>query len=81
MAGKTRQQLTEELLRLTDQQRKTLEDAVYLGWLPEILAAYQERGERVSELRHQLSIANAEEMLETLPGTLPTAPDFDDDPS
>jgi hypothetical protein len=53
--------LTAELLRLTKQQSKALEDAVYLGWGPGALEAYQERGERVSLLRQQLNAAAAED--------------------
>jgi hypothetical protein len=37
-------QLTAELLRLSQQQTKALENAVYLGWEPGALEAYQERG-------------------------------------
>jgi hypothetical protein len=54
-------QLTAELLRLTKQQSKALEDAVYLGWGHGALEAYQERGERVSLLRQQLNAAATEE--------------------
>lgn len=76
-AASRKAQLTAELLRLTEQQHKTLEDATFLGWLPNLLYAYQERGERISLLRQQLSLATAEERLEVLPGT----PDFDAEPS
>lgn len=62
-------QLTTELLRLTQQQSKALEDAIYLGWEPRALEAYQERGERVSLLRQQLNAAVLEEDLQ--PDTLP----------
>jgi hypothetical protein len=82
MADTTRKsQLTAELLQLTQQQQKALEDATFLGWQPGQLEAYQERGERVSLLRQQLTVAVVEEKLETLPGTLPVTPDFDAEPS
>jgi hypothetical protein len=74
-------QLTAELLLVAQQQLKTLEDATFLGWQPGQLDAYQERGERVSLLRQQLTLAVAEEKLEVLPGTLPVSPDFDAEPS
>jgi hypothetical protein len=38
-------QLTAELLQLTQQQQKALEDATLLGWQPGQLEAYQEHGE------------------------------------
>jgi hypothetical protein len=74
-------QLTAELLRLSQQQTKALEDATFLGWQPGQLEAYQERGERVSLLRQRLNVAALEETLEVLPGTLPATPDFDAEPS
>jgi len=74
-------QLTAELLQLTQQQQKALEDATFLGWQPAQLDAYQERGERVSSLRRELSLAVAEEKLEVSPVTLPVAPDVDAEPS
>jgi hypothetical protein len=74
-------QLTAELLKLTQQQQKTLEDAVFLGWRPAELEAYQERGERVSLLRQQLGLAVIEEQLEDLPSTRPVANDSDAEPS
>jgi hypothetical protein len=73
-------QLTAELLQLSIQQTKTLKDATFLGWLPGQLAAYQERGDRVSLLRRQLNNAIETESLEALPGTLPVTPDFDAEP-
>lgn len=57
-------QLTAELLQLTEQQPEALEDATFLGWQPGQLDAYQERGDRVSMLRQQLSLAVVEEKLE-----------------
>ena len=74
-------QLTAELLKLTQQQQKTLEDAVFLGWRPVELEAYQERGERVSLLRQQLGLAVIEEQVEGLPNTRAVANDFDAEPS
>lgn len=74
-------QITAELLQLTQQQIKALEDATFLGWQPGQLKAYQERGEQVSLLRQQLNLAMIEEKLEVLPDTLPVAPDFDAEPS
>jgi hypothetical protein len=74
-------QITAELLVLSQQQIKTLEDATYLGWQPGQLKEYQERGEKVSLLRQQLNIAIAEETIEVLPDTLPVAPDLDAEPS
>jgi hypothetical protein len=73
--------LMAELLLLTQQQQKVLEDATYLGWRPGELKAYQERGERVSLLRQRLNIAIVEEKLEVLPGTLPIEPDPKAEPS
>ncbi|MGA3107153.1 MAG: hypothetical protein ABSD53_21940 [Terriglobales bacterium] len=64
-------QLTAELLQLTQQQQEALEDATFLRWQPGQLDAYQERRERVSLLRQQLSLAVVDEKLEVLPGTLP----------
>ena len=64
-------QLTAKLLRLTQQQQKTLEDAMFLGWQLGQLDVYQERGERISLLRQELSVAVAQERLEVLSGTLP----------
>jgi hypothetical protein len=82
MADSSRKaQLTAELLLLAQQQLKTLEDATFLGWQPGQLDAYQERGERVSLLRHQLTLASVQEELDVLRGTLPVAPDFDAEPS
>jgi hypothetical protein len=57
-------QLTAELLHLTQQQQKALEDATFLGWQSGQLEAYQERGERVSQLRQQLILAVTQEKLE-----------------
>jgi hypothetical protein len=74
-------QLTAELLLLTKQQHKALEDAVFLGWEPGQVEAYQERGDRVSLLRQRLNLAIADERLEVLTGTLPVTPDFDAKPS
>lgn len=82
MAETSRQVLlTAELLQLTQQQQEALKDATFLGWLPGQLEAYQERGERVSLLRQQLSIAVVEEKVEVLPGTLSVTPDLDAEPS
>ena len=56
MADTTRKALlTAELLQLTQQQLKALQDATYLGWQPGQLQAYQDRGERVSLLREKLA--------------------------
>jgi hypothetical protein len=60
-------QLTAELLQLTQEQQKALQDATFLGWQPDRLEAYQERGRRVSLLRQQLSVAIAEERLKISP--------------
>jgi hypothetical protein len=73
--------LTAELLQLTKQQHKALEDATFLGWQPGQVEAYQQRGERVSLLRQRLALAIAEERLEVSPDTLPVTPDFDSKPS
>jgi hypothetical protein len=82
MADATRKaQITAELLQLTQQQQKALEDATFLGWQSGQLDAYQARGERISELRRQLTLAVVEEKIEVLPDTLPVAPDFDAEPS
>jgi hypothetical protein len=54
MADK-RKALTAELLQLTEQQLKALQDATFLGWEPGRLDAYQKRGKRVSWLRQQLN--------------------------
>jgi hypothetical protein len=55
--------LTAELLQLNQQQQKALEDATFLKWQPGQRDAYQERRERVSLLRQQLSLAVVEENL------------------
>jgi hypothetical protein len=79
MADNSRKaQLTAELLHLTEQQHKALQDATFLGWEPGKLDAYQKRGERVSLLRQQLNLAVLEEN-EVLP-TLPLTPDIDAEP-
>jgi hypothetical protein len=72
-------QLTAELLQLTQQQQKVLQDAIFLGWQSGQLDAYQRRGERVSLLRQELNLAFAEE-LEVLTDTVPVAPDVDAEP-
>jgi hypothetical protein len=74
-------QLTAELLRLTQQQQKALQDAIFLGWQPGQLDAYQQRGERVSLLRQELNLAVAEENLEVSTDTVPVTPDVDAEPS
>jgi hypothetical protein len=74
-------QITAELLQLTQQQRKALEDATFLGWQPGQLDSYQERGERVSLLRQQLNVAIVQEKFEVSPGNLPVTPDLDAEPS
>jgi hypothetical protein len=73
--------LTAELLLLTQQQQKTLEDATFLGWRAGQLEAYQERGNRVSLLRQQLNLAIVDDKLEVLPSTLSIAPDPKAEPS
>jgi hypothetical protein len=70
-------QLTAELLQLTQQQQKALEDATFLGRRPGQLGEYQERGERVVVLCKELMLAIPEEKIEVSPGT----PDFDAEPS
>jgi hypothetical protein len=76
MAGTSRKdKLTAELLLLTQQQTKALEDATYMGWRPGELDAYQQRGDRVSLLRQQLNLLIVEESLPVSPDTLPIAPD------
>jgi hypothetical protein len=69
-------QITAELLLLSQQQLKALEDATFLGWQDGQLDAYSKRGERVSFLREQLILADAEEKGEVLPSPLPVT-DFD----
>jgi hypothetical protein len=73
--------LTAELLVLTQQQQKALEDATYLGWREGQVEAYQDRGDRISLLRQQLNLVIAAEKLEVLRGALPVAPDLDAKPS
>ncbi len=74
-------QLTAELLELTKKQQRALQDATFLGWLPGQLEAYDERGEQVSLLRRELTLAVAEENIEVLPDALPGTPDIDAEPS
>ena len=73
--------LTADLLQLTQEQHKALEDAVFIGWDASKLAAYQKRGEQVSLLRQELKRAVLEEDIEVLPGTPPVTSDFDAEPS
>jgi hypothetical protein len=56
-------QISAELLQLTQQQQKALQDATYLGWLPGQLDEYQKRGDRVFLLRQQLKLADGAENL------------------
>ena len=82
MADASRQgQLTAELLLLTQQQQKALEDATFLGWQAGELEAYQERGERVSWLHQRLRLVIVEKKVEVSSGTSPITPDFGADPS
>ena len=57
MARQNRQaEVTAELLKLSLQQATALQDATFLGWNPERLDAFQERGDRVVLLRRELAI-------------------------